>query len=138
MGSKHRAGGYLTKNSGSPGAGDMLMGFLGSVILSFAFSMYRQRKVDTVEFLTSTALLYSFLLCVTDFKCFCSHRIKEHPAGNPAARSRNYYSCGCVIAFLLVLDSRHWSPSRVITVFDVRDNSSLCYCGFGTSYCQLT
>lgn len=39
------AGGYLTKSAGSPGAGDMLMGFLGSVILSFAFSMYRQRKV---------------------------------------------------------------------------------------------
>lgn len=39
------AGGYLTKSAGSPGAGDLLMGFLGSVILSFAFSMFRQREV---------------------------------------------------------------------------------------------
>lgn len=44
-GNERGAGGYLTKSAGSPGAGDMLMGFLGSVILSFAFSMYRQRKV---------------------------------------------------------------------------------------------
>ena len=39
-------GSYLTKSAGSPGAGDLLMGFLGSVILSFAFSMFRQREVD--------------------------------------------------------------------------------------------
>lgn len=36
---------YLTKVSSNPGAGDVLMGFLGSVILSFAFSMFKQRKV---------------------------------------------------------------------------------------------
>uniref|UniRef100_A0A0D6QST2 LrgB-like protein n=1 Tax=Araucaria cunninghamii TaxID=56994 RepID=A0A0D6QST2_ARACU len=36
---------YLTKNSSNPGAGDILMGFLGSVILSFAFSMFWQRKL---------------------------------------------------------------------------------------------
>ena len=36
---------YLTKASSNPGAGDVLMGFLGSVILSFAFSMFKQRKV---------------------------------------------------------------------------------------------
>ncbi|GLJ46637.1 hypothetical protein SUGI_0982720 [Cryptomeria japonica] len=36
---------YLTKNSSNPGAGDIFMGFLGSVILSFAFSMFRQRKL---------------------------------------------------------------------------------------------
>jgi hypothetical protein len=40
-------GDYMTKSAGSPGAGDMLNGFLGSVILSFAFSMYRQRKVGS-------------------------------------------------------------------------------------------
>jgi len=40
------AGGYLTKSSANPGAGDLLMGFLGSVILSFAFSLFRQRKVS--------------------------------------------------------------------------------------------
>lgn len=39
------AGAYLTKIPGNPGAGDLLMGVLGSVILSFAFSMYKQRKV---------------------------------------------------------------------------------------------
>lgn len=33
--------------SSNPGAGDILMGFLGSVILSFAFSMFKQRKVIT-------------------------------------------------------------------------------------------
>ncbi|BBN19612.1 hypothetical protein MPTK1_8g12090 [Marchantia polymorpha subsp. ruderalis] len=34
---------YMTKQAGNPGAGDIYMGFLGSVILSFAFSMFRQR-----------------------------------------------------------------------------------------------
>ncbi|XP_042416457.1 plastidal glycolate/glycerate translocator 1, chloroplastic-like [Zingiber officinale] len=36
---------YLTKMSSNPGAGDILMGFLGSVIISFAFSMFKQRKL---------------------------------------------------------------------------------------------
>ncbi|XP_073111599.1 plastidal glycolate/glycerate translocator 1, chloroplastic-like isoform X2 [Elaeis guineensis] len=36
---------YLTKVSSNPGAGDLLMGFLGSVIISFAFSMFKQRKL---------------------------------------------------------------------------------------------
>lgn len=40
-------GNYLTKVGSDPGAGDILMGFLGSVILSFAFSMFKQRKVET-------------------------------------------------------------------------------------------
>lgn len=39
------AGDYLTKSPSNPGAGDILMGFLGSVIISFAFSMFKQRKV---------------------------------------------------------------------------------------------
>lgn len=39
------AGYYQTKAASNPGAGDVLMGFLGSVILSFAFSMFKQRKV---------------------------------------------------------------------------------------------
>ncbi|XP_010276760.1 PREDICTED: plastidal glycolate/glycerate translocator 1, chloroplastic-like isoform X2 [Nelumbo nucifera] len=39
------AGYYLTKLSYNPGAGDILMGFLGSVIISFAFSMFKQRKL---------------------------------------------------------------------------------------------
>ncbi|KAL6008232.1 Plastidal glycolate/glycerate translocator 1, chloroplastic [Asimina triloba] len=38
-------GDYLTKVSSNPGAGDILMGFLGSVIISFAFSMFKQRKL---------------------------------------------------------------------------------------------
>ncbi|XP_020093848.1 plastidal glycolate/glycerate translocator 1, chloroplastic [Ananas comosus] len=38
-------GNYLTKVSSNPGAGDILMGFLGSVIISFAFSMFKQRKL---------------------------------------------------------------------------------------------
>ncbi|KAL8170557.1 hypothetical protein V2J09_022361 [Rumex salicifolius] len=38
-------GDYLTKAASDPGAGDILMGFLGSVILSFAFSMFKQRKL---------------------------------------------------------------------------------------------
>eukprot|EP00850_Spirogloea_muscicola_P013520 SM000092S24488 [mRNA] locus=s92:212628:215262:+ [translate_table: standard] len=37
-------GSYLTKSASNPGAGDLLMAFLGSVILSFAFAMFRQRK----------------------------------------------------------------------------------------------
>eukprot|EP00850_Spirogloea_muscicola_P020516 SM000218S06612 [mRNA] locus=s218:140417:143566:- [translate_table: standard] len=38
-------GSYLTKSASNPGAGDLLMAFLGSVILSFAFAMFRQRKL---------------------------------------------------------------------------------------------
>lgn len=38
-------GDYLTKVATNPGAGDILMGFLGSVIISFAFSMFKQRKL---------------------------------------------------------------------------------------------
>jgi len=38
-------GDYLTKAASNPGAGDILMGFLGSVIISFAFSIFKQRKV---------------------------------------------------------------------------------------------
>ncbi|KAF8412895.1 hypothetical protein HHK36_000867 [Tetracentron sinense] len=62
---------YLTKVSSNPGAGDILMGFLGSVIISFAFSMFRQRKlvkrhaaeifssviISTIFSLYSTALI---------------------------------------------------------------------------------
>lgn len=45
LGFESTLGAYLTKSATNPGAGDILMGFLGSVILSFAFSMYRQRKL---------------------------------------------------------------------------------------------
>ncbi|XP_017216286.1 plastidal glycolate/glycerate translocator 1, chloroplastic-like [Daucus carota subsp. sativus] len=38
-------GDYLTKVPSNPGAGDILMGLLNSVILSFAFSMYKQKKL---------------------------------------------------------------------------------------------
>nr|DAD19232.1 TPA_asm: hypothetical protein HUJ06_020695 [Nelumbo nucifera] len=62
---------YLTKVSSNPGAGDILMGFLGSVIISFAFSMFKQRKlvkrhateifssviISTIFSLYSTALI---------------------------------------------------------------------------------
>lgn len=41
-------GDYLTESPSNPGAGDILMGFLGSVIISFAFSMFNQRKVGTI------------------------------------------------------------------------------------------
>ena len=41
---------YLTKASSNPGAGDILMGFLESVILSFSFSMFKQRKVNLQSF----------------------------------------------------------------------------------------
>ena len=38
-------GGYLTKRAGAMGAGDVLMGFLGSVVLSFGFRIYGQRTL---------------------------------------------------------------------------------------------
>lgn len=55
---------YLTKVSTDPGAGDILMGFLGSVIISFAFSMFKQRKLvkrHATEIFTSiiTATIFS-------------------------------------------------------------------------------
>lgn len=39
----------MTKKKESPGAGDILNGFLGSVILSFAFSVYGQRMVGEIS-----------------------------------------------------------------------------------------
>ncbi|KZV25535.1 hypothetical protein F511_27520 [Dorcoceras hygrometricum] len=61
---------YLTKSSSNPGAGDLLMGFLGSVILSFAFSMFRQRKLvkrHASEIFTSVIISTLFSLYSTAF-----------------------------------------------------------------------
>lgn len=60
------AGGYLTKSSANPGAGDLLMGFLGSVILSFAFSMFRQRKVGRRLLLLGSLCLPPDGTCVSN------------------------------------------------------------------------
>ncbi|KAK9275720.1 hypothetical protein L1049_022988 [Liquidambar formosana] len=59
---------YLTKVSSNPGAGDVLMGFLGSVILSFAFSMFKQRKLvkrHAAEIFTSVIISTIFSLYST-------------------------------------------------------------------------
>ncbi|KAM7256505.1 hypothetical protein ACFE04_012246 [Oxalis oulophora] len=59
---------YLTKASSNPGAGDVLMGFLGSVILSFAFSMFQQRKLvkrHAAEIFTSVIVASVFSLYST-------------------------------------------------------------------------
>ncbi|KAA8525708.1 hypothetical protein F0562_007563 [Nyssa sinensis] len=59
---------YLTKVSSNPGAGDILMGFLGSVILSFAFSMFKQRKLvkrHAAEIFTSVIVSTIFSLYST-------------------------------------------------------------------------
>ncbi|XP_059656939.1 plastidal glycolate/glycerate translocator 1, chloroplastic [Cornus florida] len=59
---------YLTKVSSNPGAGDILMGFLGSVILSFAFSMFKQRKLvkrHAAEIFTSVIVATLFSLYST-------------------------------------------------------------------------
>ncbi|OIV92962.1 hypothetical protein TanjilG_20624 [Lupinus angustifolius] len=59
---------YLTKSSSNPGAGDILVGFLGSVILSFAFSMFTQRKLmkrHAAEIFTSVIISTIFSLYST-------------------------------------------------------------------------
>uniref|UniRef100_A0A6M2EGV0 LrgB-like family protein n=1 Tax=Populus davidiana TaxID=266767 RepID=A0A6M2EGV0_9ROSI len=59
---------YLTKVSSNPGAGDVLMGFLGPVILSFAFSMFKQRKLvkrHAAEIFTSVIVSTLFSLYST-------------------------------------------------------------------------
>ncbi|KAH0879749.1 hypothetical protein HID58_067143, partial [Brassica napus] len=61
-------GNYLTKVASDPGAGDILMGFLGSVILSFAFSMFKQRKLvkrHAAEIFTSVIVSTIFSLYST-------------------------------------------------------------------------
>lgn len=61
-------GSYLTKVSSNPGAGDILMGFLGSVIISFAFSMFKQRKLvkrHAAEIFTSVIISTIFSLYST-------------------------------------------------------------------------
>ena len=62
-------GNYLTKVASDPGAGDILMGFLGSVILSFAFSMFKQRKVTPK---TTHLFLFFFRKVVTICSGFAS------------------------------------------------------------------
>lgn len=59
---------YLTKVPSNPGAGDVLMGFLGSVILSFAFAMFKQRKLvkrHAAEIFTSVIVSTFFSLYST-------------------------------------------------------------------------
>ncbi|KAF2915001.1 plastidal glycolate/glycerate translocator 1, chloroplastic isoform X5 [Oryza sativa Japonica Group] len=61
-------GDYLTESPSNPGAGDILMGFLGSVIISFAFSMFNQRKLvrrHAAEIFTSIAVASTFSLYST-------------------------------------------------------------------------
>ncbi|KAG2550201.1 plastidal glycolate/glycerate translocator 1, chloroplastic-like [Panicum virgatum] len=61
-------GNYYTKVPSNPGAGDVLMGFLGSVIISFAFSMFKARKLvkrHAAEIFTSIALASTFSLYST-------------------------------------------------------------------------
>lgn len=61
---------YLTKASTNPGAGDILMGFLGSVIISFAFSMFKQRKLmkrHAAEIFVSIIISTIFSLYSTAF-----------------------------------------------------------------------
>ncbi|XP_078442074.1 plastidal glycolate/glycerate translocator 1, chloroplastic [Wolffia australiana] len=63
-------GDYLTKNASNPGAGDILMGFLGSVIISFAFSMFKQRKLvkrHAAEIFSSVVISTIFSLYSTAF-----------------------------------------------------------------------
>ncbi|GAV69248.1 LOW QUALITY PROTEIN: LrgB domain-containing protein [Cephalotus follicularis] len=67
-GLNHVLGYYLTKVPTDPGAGDILMGFLRSVILSFAFSMFKQRKLITwhaAEIFTSVIFSSIFSLYST-------------------------------------------------------------------------
>lgn len=59
---------YLTKVPSNPGAGDILMSFLGSVIISFAFSMFKQRKLikrHAAEIFTSVIIATIFSLYST-------------------------------------------------------------------------
>ncbi|GJM91588.1 hypothetical protein PR202_ga07974 [Eleusine coracana subsp. coracana] len=61
-------GDYLTKAASNPGAGDVLMSFLGSVIISFAFAMFKQRKLakrHAAEIFTSIAIASTFSLYST-------------------------------------------------------------------------
>ncbi|CAA6667028.1 unnamed protein product [Spirodela intermedia] len=63
-------GDYLTKTPSNPGAGDILMGFLGSVIISFAFSMFKQRKLvkrHAAEIFSSVVISTIFSLYSTAF-----------------------------------------------------------------------
>ncbi|BAT99709.1 hypothetical protein VIGAN_10121700 [Vigna angularis var. angularis] len=59
---------YVTNSSSNPGAGDILMGFLGSVILSFAFAMFKQKKLvkrHAAEIFTSVIISTIFSLYST-------------------------------------------------------------------------
>ncbi|XP_027928518.1 plastidal glycolate/glycerate translocator 1, chloroplastic-like isoform X1 [Vigna unguiculata] len=64
---------YLTNSSSNPGVGYIVMGFLGSVILSFAFSMFKQRKLvkrHAAEIFTCHNLYH--ILIVLNCHCWMS------------------------------------------------------------------
>ncbi|KAI0500353.1 hypothetical protein KFK09_018565 [Dendrobium nobile] len=64
-------GNYLTKVSSNPGAGDILMGFLGSVIITFAFSMFKQRKLVKRH----AAEIFSSVIVATIFSLYSTAAI---------------------------------------------------------------
>ncbi|KAH0457135.1 hypothetical protein IEQ34_015042 [Dendrobium chrysotoxum] len=64
-------GNYLTKVSSNPGAGDILMGFLGSVIITFAFSMFKQRKLVKRH----AAEIFSSVIIATIFSLYSTAAI---------------------------------------------------------------
>ncbi|KAI9119490.1 hypothetical protein K1719_009366 [Acacia pycnantha] len=76
---------YLTNASSNPGAGDILNAFLDYVILSFAFSMFKQRKLikrHAAEIFTSVIVsAVSIILIVLNCSCWpSSWLIKRHAA----------------------------------------------------------
>ncbi|KAF2308840.1 hypothetical protein GH714_021717 [Hevea brasiliensis] len=80
---------YLTKVSSNPGAGDVLMGFLGSVILSFAFSIFKQRK-DTI---VHTPTVVSSVAFHAWYPLSVNRLVKpSHLVTNPFIRVENSYT----------------------------------------------
>ncbi|KAF5935943.1 hypothetical protein HYC85_027072 [Camellia sinensis] len=103
-------GHYLTKASSNPGAGDILMGFLGSVIISFSFSMFKQRKVTY----------------------YPAHLTSNLLRGMPLK-----FSQSVIIATLFSLYSTcsHWTPGRVRTIFNHFNSTPMYNCGASPQHC---
>lgn len=124
----NNTGYYLTKVSSNPGAGDILMGFLGSVILSFAFSMFQQRKVN--KWFTKQSL-----------RSLQHQSIREHNyiwlycAASKEACGRDIHLCHPLHGVFVVFHSSHWTSSWSGAIINHINSSQMHNRGTCSQHC---
>ncbi|KAL5555751.1 hypothetical protein UlMin_037987 [Ulmus minor] len=110
---------YLTKVLSNPGASDVLMGFLGSVILSFAFSMFKQREL----FKRHVAEVFTSIIASTIFSLYSTVLIERLVGLEPSLNVSILPRC---ITVALALS--------IVSLFEVYIIYKNCYC---IIYCKM-